>query len=307
LRSRNVTEVRSKLDWGAFAPLRLKARSVADGVYAGSHKSPRKGSGVEFGGHRAYVPGDDLRYIDRHALMRHGELLIREFETETDRDLWLFVDATKSMSYAGPGAPGPKYAFAALLAAALAYIAVRTGDRVGLDFLGGKGARSIPPRSGRDAFERIALALEDVEPDGDLSGDKSAIERALGQAQRGARRGAIQVVLTDLLDLPAGGMEALTTLTTRGLMLQVIQVLSPAERDFPFEGSVQLRSLEGKSIVETDGALSRQNYLAALAAAQRRAEQQLVPRGGRLLKCATTDAPEELVRRILSSHVEPTA
>jgi len=283
-----VTEVRSKLDWGAFAPLRLKARSVADGVYAGSHK----GSGVEFGGHRAYVPGDDLRYIDRHALMRHGELLIREFETETDRDLWLFVDASKSMSYTGPGAPGPKYGFAALLAAALAYIAVRTGDRVGLDFLGGKGARSIPPRSGRDAFERIVLALEDVEPDGDLSGDKSAIEQALGQAQRAARRGAIQVVLTDLLDLPAGGLEALTTLTTRGRMLQVIQVLSPAERDFPFEGSVQLRSLEGKSIVETDGALSRQNYLAALAAAQRSAEQQLVPRGGRLLKCATTDAPE---------------
>ena len=302
-----MTEVRSKLDWGAFAPLRLKARSVADGVYAGSHKSPRKGSGVEFGGHRAYVPGDDLRYIDRHALMRHGELLIREFETETDRDLWLFVDATKSMSYAGPGAPGPKYAFAALLAAALAYIAVRTGDRVGLDFLGGKGARSIPPRSGRDAFERIALALEDVEPDGDLSGDKSLIEQALGQAQRGARRGAIQVVLTDLLDLPAGSLQALTTLTTRGRLLQVIQVLSPAERDFPFEGAVQLRSLEGKSIVETDGALSRQNYLAALAAAQRNAEQQLVPRGGRLLKCATTDAPEELVRRILSSHVEPTA
>ena len=153
-----MTEVRSKLDWGAFAPLRLKARSVADGVYAGSHKSPRKGSGVEFGGHRAYVPGDDLRYIDRHALMRHGELLIREFETETDRDLWLFVDATKSMSYAGPGAPGPKYAFAALLAAALAYIAVRTGDRVGLDFLGGKGARSIPPRAATIPTARRASA-----------------------------------------------------------------------------------------------------------------------------------------------------
>jgi uncharacterized protein (DUF58 family) len=302
-----VTEVKSKLDWGAFAPLRLKARSVADGVYAGSHKSPRKGSGVEFGGHRAYVPGDDLRYIDRHALMRHGELLIREFETETDRDLWLFVDATQSMSYTGPGGPGPKYGFAALIAAALAYIAVRTGDRVALDFIGGKGTRSIPPRSGRDAFERIAIALEDAEPDGDLSADRSVLEQALGQAQRSARRGAIQVVLTDLLDLASGSLETLTTLTTRGRMLQVIQVLSPAERDFPFEGAVQLRALEGKTLVETDAALSRQNYLAALAAAQKSAEQQLLPRGGRLLKCATNDPPEELVRRILSSHVEPSA
>jgi hypothetical protein len=60
-------------------------------------------------------------------------------------------------------------------------------------------------------------------------------------------------------------------------------------------------------VVETDAALSRQNYLAALARAQHDAEQELVPRGGRLLKCATTDAPEELVRRILSSHVEPSA
>lgn len=302
-----MTEVKSKLDWSAFAPLRLKARSVADGVYAGSHKSPRKGSGVEFGGHRAYVPGDDLRYIDRHALMRHGELLIREFETETDRDLWLFVDATKSMSYTGPGGPGPKYGFAALIAAALAYIAVRTGDRVALDFIGGKNTRSIPPRSGRDAFERIAIALEDAEPEGDLSADKSVLEQALGQAQRSARRGAIQVVLTDLLDLANGSLETLTTLTTRGRMLQVIQVLSPAERDFPFEGAVQLRALEGKALVETDAALSRQNYLAALLAAQKSAEQQLHPRGGRLLKCATNDVPEELVRRILSSHVEPSA
>lgn len=302
-----MSELRGKLDWGAFAPLRLRARSVADGVYAGSHKSPRKGSGVEFGGHRAYVPGDDLRYIDRHALMRHGSLLIREFETETDRDLWLFVDASKSMSYAGPGAPGPKYGFAALLAAALAYVAVRTGDRVALDFLGGRGARSIPPRAGRDAFERVVSALEDVEPEGDLSADRGLVERALGQAQRSARRGAIQVVLTDLLDLPAGALEALTTLTTRGRSLQVVQVLAPAERDFPFEGAVQLRSLEGKTVVETDAAQARRSYLAALRAAQDDAAQQLLPRGGRLLSCATTDPPELLVRKILQLGLEPRA
>jgi uncharacterized protein (DUF58 family) len=300
-----VTSLRSKLDWGAFAPLRLKARSLADGVYAGNHKSPRRGSGVEFGGQRAYTPGDDLRYIDRHALMRHGTLLIREFETETDRDLWLFVDATKSMSYVGPGGPGPKYAYAALLAAALAYIAVRTGDRVGLDFFGGKNARSLPPRAGRDAFERVVTALEDVEPDGDLSTDRGLVEQALGQAQRSARRGAIQVVLTDLLDLPPGSLQALSTLTTRGRSLQVIQVLAPAERDFPFEGSVLLRSLEGKTLVETDATQSRQKYLAALAAAQQDAERELLPRGGRLHKCVTTDPAEQLVRKILSQTAEP--
>ena len=30
---------------------------------------------MEFGGHRSYVPGDDLRFLDRRATMRHGQLL----------------------------------------------------------------------------------------------------------------------------------------------------------------------------------------------------------------------------------------
>ena len=123
-------------------------------------------------------------------------------------------------------------------------------------------------------------------------------------AQRSARRGAVQVVLTDLLDLPPRSLELLGALTTRGRSLQVVQVLAPAERDFPFEGAVLLRSVEGNTTVETDAALARQKYLEALSKTQRQAERQLLPRGGRLLKTATSDAPEELVRKILSSNLE---
>ena len=107
------------IDWGELVPLRLRARVVAEGVYAGAHRSVRKGAGVEFGGHRQYVPGDDLRFIDRRSLLRHDRLMLREFETETDRALWLCVDASASMAYRGEGAPGAKLAYAGLLAAAL--------------------------------------------------------------------------------------------------------------------------------------------------------------------------------------------
>ncbi|MCP6756854.1 DUF58 domain-containing protein, partial [Klebsiella pneumoniae] len=79
----------------------------------------RRGAGVEFGGHRNYVPGDDLRFLDRHARMRHGLLLVREFETETDRALRLIVDASASMSFKSDQALGAKYAYAAVIAAAL--------------------------------------------------------------------------------------------------------------------------------------------------------------------------------------------
>ena len=50
-------------------------------------------------------------------------------------------------------------------------------------------------------------------------------------------------------------------------------------------------------------ALARQKYLDALSETQRQAERQLLPRGGRLLKTVTSDVPEELVRKILSSSL----
>src|ERR1700689_2797501 len=133
----STSAFRSALDWGSLAPLRLRARLVAEGVFARAHPSARRGAGVEFGGHRAYSPGDDLRWLDRRSLLRHERLLVRQFETETDRALRLVVDATGSMGYRGSLAPGAKLAFAAVVAAALARIAIANGDPVGLTFIGG--------------------------------------------------------------------------------------------------------------------------------------------------------------------------
>ena len=107
------------IDWGAISPLRLKAALVAEGVYSGMHRSRRRGAGVEFGGQRPYVPGDDLRFLDRRSLMRHDRLMLRQFETETERAVWICVDASASMAYRSPEAPGAKLAYAALLGAAL--------------------------------------------------------------------------------------------------------------------------------------------------------------------------------------------
>src|SRR5499427_4037233 len=142
----------ARIDWGSIAPLRLRARAVAEGVYAGAHRSLRRGPGVEFGGHRPYAPGDDLRWLDRRALLRHDKLIVREFETETDRGLRLIVDASASMGFRGRDAPAAKFAYAALVAAALARVALASGDPVGLDWLGGQATRPLPTTAGREAF-----------------------------------------------------------------------------------------------------------------------------------------------------------
>lgn len=289
------------LDWGRLGPLRLRARQAADGVYAGAHRSPRRGAGVEFGGHRSYVPGDDLRWLDRHALMRHGRLLVRQFETETDRALRLVVDASASMGFASPAAPGPKLAFAALLAAALARIALASGDPVALDWIGGEDRRHLPALGGREAFERVVAALETARPGGDVRLDASKVERAFASVARHSRRGSVVVLLSDLIDLPGGSLDRFAALATFGRTLVAVRVLDPLELSFGFEGPLRLRSSEGDVLVETDAVAARAGYLAALERIVSKWQDRLAGVGGKLVCASTADDPVKVLREIVLS------
>jgi uncharacterized protein (DUF58 family) len=294
--------IRTAIDWGEIAPLRLRARQVAEGVYAGAHRSSLRGAGIEFGGYREYVPGDDLRWLDRRSLLRHDRLVVRQFETETDRTLSLLVDASASMGYRGEGAPGAKVAFASLLAAALARVALAGGEPVSLTFLGGawRGAPlNVPRGSGRDQFERIVSSLERAEPGGDALADPAILDRSVQTLVRGTRRGAIVVVFSDLLDLPDGAETRIAEMAPNGRVLVVVQTLDPAEASFPFTGTVRLRALEGSAVVETDAATARERYLAALGALTQRWRDAVVRRGGRFVLATTSDPPVQVVRDIV--------
>ena len=289
------------IDWGSLAPLALRSREVAEGVYAGGHRSARRGAGVEFGGHREYLPGDDLRWLDRRSLLRHDHLLVRQFETETDRALRLVVDATASMAYRGGTAPGAKLAFAALCAAALARIAVGSGDPLGLTFIGGEGQRGVPVSGGREAFERVVAALETVEPGGDAFTGPEVLERALGAIARTARRGSILVVLSDLLDMPAGAVLRVASLASAGRVVVVVQTLDRDEETLPWEGTLRLRALEGPGLVETDPSVTRDGYLRALAALRDEWKTALLARGARFVTASTNDDPVAVVRAIVEA------
>ncbi|MBX3186250.1 MAG: DUF58 domain-containing protein [Labilithrix sp.] len=294
-------DLRRKVDWGSLAPLRIRARLVAEGVYAGAHRSARKGAGVEFGGHRAYTPGDDLRWLDVRSLLRHDHLLVRQFETETDRALRLVVDATASMGYRGKSAPAAKVAWASLVAAALARVAIRSGDPVGLGFIGGSpDARPVPVSGGREAFERIVDALESQRARGDAIADVGVLDRVLGALARSARRGSVVVIFSDLLDLPPEAADRIATIATRGRVVVVVQTLDPDEATFPFTETVRLEALEGGVTVETDEG-ARERYLARLAELQQAWKETLVGRGASFLPMTTDRDPVSAVRAIIEA------
>ncbi|MCL5097794.1 MAG: DUF58 domain-containing protein, partial [Candidatus Omnitrophica bacterium] len=84
-----------------FGNLLLFARSTVEGYFTGKHKSPSRGSSVEFTDYKEYVPGDDPKRIDWRAYGRSRRLFVRQYEAETDMVVYLLVDVSASMNSAG--------------------------------------------------------------------------------------------------------------------------------------------------------------------------------------------------------------
>lgn len=308
--------LRSRLADTRRSRLALRARELASGWAAGSHRADRKGSGVEFAGHRAYTPGDDLRHLDRHALLRHKQLLIREFFTDTERGLHLVVDVTSSMHYRGrdeskaSAERETKAERALLLAAALAHVGREAGDHLGLSWISDGARKTQKPKGGAEAFEHIMHEL--VSLDQDLS-TRAPTEKKSEQEGGGANfedlfrelgsaipRGTIVVVLSDLLDLDRAQIRSLSALCTRKRTVRAAQILTPEEVEFPFDGALRFLDLESGREVETDGGQVKTDYIERLEAYTADIRKQLLAQGGQLIRARTDEDPKDTLRHLAS-------
>jgi hypothetical protein len=109
------------------------------------------------------------------------------------------------------------------------------------------------------------------------------------------------VLLSDLLDLPEQTLDRFAALSSSGRVILAVQVLDPEEALFPFEGTVRLRALEGRAVVETDATATRERYLAALDSIGQAWSTRLTSHGGQFLKAVTTDDAASVVRSIVSA------
>src|SRR2546426_575214 len=87
-----------------FGGIEIVAEGVVEGFLSGIHRSPFRGFSVEFTEHRAYQPGDELRYLDWKILARADRLFVKQFEQETNLRAMILVDASRSMAW--PCSPG---------------------------------------------------------------------------------------------------------------------------------------------------------------------------------------------------------
>lgn len=254
-----------------LTPLDLRARIVADALFAGGHRSRRFGSSTEFAEHKVYTPGDDLRRLDWRVMGRLDKSYVRRTEDETRTDVVIVVDTSGSMAYAGGarGTVGPsKLDVARTLAAAVAFIAIHQADAPGVTLFAGREQASLPPRSRADALGQIGELLLASTADG-----TTALGETLQALTARLRRKAIVVVVSDLIDAGPEALESLGVLRRRGGDAIVLQVLHDDELDFPFDGVVKFEDLEGDREVQVDAPLVRKAYLDELALFLRACEQ----------------------------------
>jgi uncharacterized protein (DUF58 family) len=160
--------------------LPLTQLRIVPGGWAGD-QSRRRGAlerDISDAGTRNYVPGDSLKRIHWPASARHDTLIVRQLETATSGDWWIFVDLDAA-AQSGTGQDST-LELCIVLAASLATRGLKEHRRVGLALAGPQ--------------------LVWLEPRGDLA-HRWRILRALSMAEAGSR---------SLADLMALGRPAQT-------------------------------------------------------------------------------------------------
>jgi uncharacterized protein (DUF58 family) len=260
-----MNDTQRYLDPVALAKVRnleMQARLIVEGYLSGMHKSPYHGFSVEFAQHREYVPGDDLKHLDWKVYSRTGRFYLKQYEEETNLACWLLVDASESMQY-GSGPPGPdglplvrKYDYAAMAAAALAYLILHQQDSAGMVTYDNAVRQLLRPSSQPSHLKQMVNCLN--KGPGKERTKLAPIFHDL--AERINRRG-ILVLFSDFFDDLPDVLAGLKHLRHKRHEVIVMHVLDPYEVEFPFQEATLFRGLEQYPELLTDPRSLRDGYL----------------------------------------------
>jgi uncharacterized protein (DUF58 family) len=233
--------------------LPLVARTVVEGFMAGHHRSPQRGSSVEFAQHRQYVPGDELRALDWKIFARSDRLVVKEFVAETNFSCHLLVDASESMAFGSLA--WTKFDYARWCAAALAHLVIRQRDAAGLVLFDQDVRDKVPPRAGLHQENEMLQALERATPTG-ATGVGSVLHWIAGRL----RRRGIVVIFSDFFDEEERLIAGVRRLIYGGHEPILFQVLDPQELEFDYTGLLRLDGLEGTGRLLVDPNAIRAAY-----------------------------------------------
>jgi uncharacterized protein (DUF58 family) len=238
--------------------LPLSARYPMLGNVSGRHRSPIRGSSLEFAAYREYTPGDDIRRLDWRVHGRTDRYFVKEFEADTNLRMCLIVDTSGSMRYGVNGMT--KLDYARRLAGTLAYLAAHQGDAVGLYCAGTTFAKEIPPKRNAVHLGNVLDELGRMTATGE-----TGLAAALHEAAERVPQRALFIIVSDLFVPPADLAVCFQHLRFRKHDVAVFHLLENAEIDFEFDRPIRFVDLEGGSAILADPTLIARQYRLALA------------------------------------------
>lgn len=241
-----------------LSALPLESRQAMIGSVAGKHRSPHRGSSVEFAEYRKYVPGDDTRRLDWKAFARSDRFYIKEFEADTNLRGYFVVDSSGSMNFAS-GESDTKIQYARRIAASLSYLLVKQGDAAGLSVCNDKIHLEIPPSRSASQLQHIFDSLGKLEPKGE-----TGLVEALHTVAEKVKQRALVVILSDLFCDPNALGDALQHLRYRKHDIAIFHLLDRQEIDFAFDRPHRFVDLEDNSAVVAEPNLIVEEYHSAL-------------------------------------------
>ncbi len=221
-----------------ISSLDLIAKTVVDGFVAGLHRSPDFGFSQEFAEYRAYTPGDDLRHVDWNLYARTERCYLKRYRGETNSQLTILLDASKSMEFTS--GPPSKMDYARFIAASLFYLAIHNQrDAAGLIVFDEQVRDVIRPSTRPGQLPRLFAGLERAE-----ARARTDFAKPLHHFQELLHRRGIAVLISDFYEDPETIVRTVAPLRYRGNEVVLFHILDPQEIRPAFKGSALLVDVE---------------------------------------------------------------
>jgi uncharacterized protein (DUF58 family) len=239
----------------------FKTRKLANEIFAGQYESAFKGQGIEFAEVREYQVGDDIRSIDWNVSARFGHPFVKVFHEERELTLILLIDLSGSHLFGSRSRF--KRELLAEVAGMLAFLAIRTNDRVGAVLFSEGVEKFLPPRKGSHHVWRLIKEIFTYEP----RSRATSIDAALDFLNRAVKRHAIVFLLSDCMDQ---GFEKSMKLAAKKHDLTVIRIFDHAEETLPDAGLMAFKDPESGQVVHVNTSHPRIRALFEEKARERR-------------------------------------
>lgn len=230
--------------------IEIRTKKLVNTTFAGEYKSSFKGTGIEFVDVREYLPGDDIRSIDWKVTARMGRPYVKKYVEERELTVILCVDASGSSHFGTRNQL--KIEQAAMIAATLAFSAVRNNDKVGLLFFTDRVEKYIPPKKGRFHVLRLIRDILYFQPEHKGTNPVEAIEFLMHIL----RHRAIVFFISDFLGkaFDSEGIRIPLGVAAKKHDLVVIKISDPKEEELPNIGIITFEDLETGELITVNTA-----------------------------------------------------